>query len=126
MGFEDEVEQSLPRPCRRMNSIQEGAVIVYESAGKTTKKMSAQTGRGINVGGNGEALVRMHLFALIPGQGASQLLRQLADVLGKRSNDSRPKPCRLALIGVYRLAFGSPRSFRNARAQARRSARFAR
>src|SRR6201987_841902 len=31
----------------------------------------------------------MHLFALIPGQGASQLLRQLADVLGKRSNDSR-------------------------------------
>src|SRR5580700_5283780 len=31
----------------------------------------------------------MHLFALIPGQGASQLLRQLADVLGKRSNNSR-------------------------------------
>ena len=31
----------------------------------------------------------MHLFALIPGQGASQLLRQLADVPGKRSNDSR-------------------------------------
>src|SRR5262249_43778105 len=30
----------------------------------------------------------MHLFALIPGQGASQLLRQLADVLGKRSNNS--------------------------------------
>src|SRR6516225_6429698 len=31
----------------------------------------------------------MHLFALIPSQGASQLLRQLADVLGKRSNNSR-------------------------------------
>ena len=31
----------------------------------------------------------MHLFALIPGQGASQLLRQLTDVLGKRSNNSR-------------------------------------
>src|SRR5580693_9102206 len=31
----------------------------------------------------------MHLFALIPGQAASQLLRQLADVLGKRSNNSR-------------------------------------
>ena len=31
----------------------------------------------------------MHLFALMPGQGASQLLRQLADVLGKRSNNSR-------------------------------------
>src|SRR6516164_2569650 len=31
----------------------------------------------------------MHLFALIPSQGASQLLRQLVDVLGKRSNNSR-------------------------------------
>src|SRR6516165_9900003 len=31
----------------------------------------------------------MHLFALIPSQGASQLLRQLADMLGKRSNNSR-------------------------------------
>src|SRR5690349_17321657 len=31
----------------------------------------------------------MHLFALIPRQGASQLLRQLADVLGKPSNNSR-------------------------------------
>ena len=31
----------------------------------------------------------MHLFALIPGQGASQLVRQPADVLGKRSNNSR-------------------------------------
>jgi hypothetical protein len=31
----------------------------------------------------------MHLFALIPGQGASQLLRQLADMLGKRTNNSR-------------------------------------
>jgi hypothetical protein len=31
----------------------------------------------------------MHLFALIPGQGVSQLVRQLADVLGKRSNNSR-------------------------------------
>src|SRR6185295_4175999 len=30
----------------------------------------------------------MHLFALIPGQGASQLLRQFADVLGKGSNNS--------------------------------------
>ena len=39
--------------------------------------------------GNRKALVGMHLFALIPGQGASQLLRQLADVLGKRSNNSR-------------------------------------
>src|ERR1700731_3073293 len=43
----------------------------------------------LDVGGNREALVGMHLFALIPGQGASQLLRQLADVLGKRSNNSR-------------------------------------
>src|ERR1700688_443135 len=31
----------------------------------------------------------MHLFALIPSQGASQLLRRLADVLGERSNNSR-------------------------------------
>src|ERR1700731_4771083 len=43
----------------------------------------------LDVGGNREALVGMHLFALIPGQGASQLLRQLADVLGKRSNNNR-------------------------------------
>ena len=47
------------------------------------------TGVDLDVGGNREALVGMHLFALIPGQGASQLLRQLADVLGKRSNNSR-------------------------------------
>src|SRR5262249_11131002 len=31
----------------------------------------------------------MHLFALIPGQGASQLLGQLTNVLGERSNNSR-------------------------------------
>src|SRR5262245_1618058 len=31
----------------------------------------------------------MHLFAVIPGQGAQQLLRQLSDVLGERSNNSR-------------------------------------
>jgi hypothetical protein len=43
----------------------------------------------LDVGGNREALVGMHLFALIPGQGASQLPRQLANVLGKRSNNSR-------------------------------------
>src|SRR6202453_4788763 len=30
----------------------------------------------------------MHLFALIPGQRASQLIRQLADVFGKRRNNS--------------------------------------
>ena len=49
----------------------------------------ADRGVDLDVGGTGEALVGMHLFALIPGQGASQLLRQLADVLGKRSNNSR-------------------------------------
>ena len=43
----------------------------------------------LDVVGNREALVGMHLFALIPGQVASQLLRQLADVLGERRNNSR-------------------------------------
>jgi hypothetical protein len=42
----------------------------------------------LDVGRNRESLVGAHLFALIPGQGASQLLRQLADV-GKRGNNSR-------------------------------------
>jgi hypothetical protein len=42
-----------------------------------------------DVGGNRETLVGTHLFALIPGQLASQLVRQRADVLGKRGNNSR-------------------------------------
>src|ERR1700756_1179369 len=45
----------------------------------------------------------MHLFALIPRQGASQLLRQLADVLGKLSNNSR------------RVLAGNPDEHRKAR-----------
>ncbi len=42
-----------------------------------------------DLGGNREAFVGMHLLALILGQGAPQLLRQLAYVFGKRSNNSR-------------------------------------
>src|SRR5215469_14006288 len=44
-----------------------------------------------------------NLFALIPRQGASQLLRQLADVLGKLSNNSR------------RVLAGNPDEHRKAR-----------
>jgi hypothetical protein len=51
------------------------------------------------MGGNREAPVGMHLFALIPGQGASQLLRQLADVL-VRGSPSRPGTEPVAIFRV--------------------------
>ena len=41
----------------------------------------------LDVGGKREALVGMHLLALIPGERASQFLRQLADVLSKCSHN---------------------------------------
>src|SRR5262249_54097478 len=43
----------------------------------------------LHLGGDRKALVRMHLLALVPRQRTSQLLRQFADVLGKRRNDRR-------------------------------------
>ena len=43
----------------------------------------------LHVGGDRKALVGMHLLALVPRQRTSQLLRQFADVLGKRRNDRR-------------------------------------
>ena len=43
----------------------------------------------LHVGGDRKALVGMHLLALVPRQRTSQLLRQFADLLGKRRNDRR-------------------------------------
>ena len=46
-----------------------------------------------DIGGHREALMGMHLLALIPGQQASQLLRQLADVLGNAQQQQSSCPC---------------------------------
>ena len=43
----------------------------------------------LHLGGNGEALMISHLLSTIPGQRASQLPRQFADVFGERGCHSR-------------------------------------